>query len=276
LGEAQGLQYSALRGEDKGARRMRLQGKTALVTGGSSGIGAAIALAFGKEGADVAVNYHKGGDEANAIAQQLQKLGRRSVALQADVSQVAAAQALVAQTVQAFGRLDILVCSAGLEIREPFLEVSEAHYDLVLGVNLKGTYFAAQAAARQMVQQGGGGRLINISSIHEDVAFLNYSSYCLSKGGVRMFARTACQELAPHGITINNIAPGAVATPINTRTLESAQLLDELRALIPLGRLAKPEEVASVAVYLASDEAAYVTGSTYYIDGGMTRWNKGL
>jgi glucose 1-dehydrogenase len=127
-----------------------------------------------------------------------------------------------------------------------------------------------------MVQQGKGGRLINISSIHEDVAFLNYSSYCASKGGVRMLARTLAQELAPHGITINNIAPGAVATPINTRTLDNSQLLEQLKEVIPLGRLAEPDEVAGIAVYLASDEAAYVTGSTYYIEGGKTRWNKGL
>jgi glucose 1-dehydrogenase len=255
---------------------MQLNGKTALVTGSSSGIGRAIALAFGQEGADVAVHYLHDQAGANEVASQLKTLGRRAPVFQADADAVAAMQTLVDQSVQALGRLDILVCSAGLEIREPFLDVTEAHYDEVLGVNLKGTYFAVQAAARQMVKQGKGGRLINISSIHEDVAFLNYTTYCLSKGGLRMFSRAACQELAPHGITINNIAPGAVATPINTRTLESSQLLDELKALIPLGRLATPEEVASVAVYLASDDAAYVTGSTYYMDGGMTRWNKGL
>jgi glucose 1-dehydrogenase len=255
---------------------MRLQGKAALVTGSSSGIGRAIALAFGQEGADVVVHYNRDSASADEVVQQLQTMGRKSAAFGADVSQVAAVQTLIDQAVQALGKLDILVCSAGLEIREPFLEVTEEHYDLVLDVNLKGTYFAAQAAAQQMVKQGSGGRLINISSIHEDVAFLNYSSYCLSKGGVRMFARTACQELAPHGITINNIAPGAVATPINTRTLQNTDLLNELKAVIPVGRLATPEEVASVAVYLASDDAAYVTGSTYYMDGGMTNWNKGL
>ncbi|MGH2584235.1 MAG: SDR family NAD(P)-dependent oxidoreductase [Dehalococcoidia bacterium] len=255
---------------------MRLQGKAALVTGSSSGIGRAIALAFGQEGADVVVHYNRDQAAADEVVQQLQKMGRKSAAFGADVSQVAAVQTLIGQAVQSLGKLDILVCSAGLEIRQPFLEVTEEHYDLVLDVNLKGTYFAAQAAANQMVKQGGGGRLINISSIHEDVAFLNYSTYCLSKGGVRMFARTASQELAPHGITINNIAPGAVATPINTRTLQNTDLLNELKAVIPLGRLATPEEVAGVAIYLASDEAAYVTGSTYFMDGGMTNWNKGL
>ncbi len=255
---------------------MRLQGKNALVTGASSGIGRAIALAFGKEGANVAVNYRRQADEANEVAQEIQKLGQKSVALQADVSVVADVQQLVAKTVEAFGRLDVLVCSAGLEIREPFLEVSEQHYDTVLDVNLKGTFFACQAAAQQMVKQGGGGRLINISSIHEDVAFLHYSTYCASKGGVRMLTREVSQELAPHGITITNIAPGAVATPINTRTLTDPQLLDDLKELIPLGRLATPDEVAAVALFLASDESSYVTGCTYYVDGGMSRWNKGL
>jgi glucose 1-dehydrogenase len=255
---------------------MQLQGKAALVTGSSSGIGRAIAIAFGREGADVVVHYDHDQAAADQVVQQLQALGRTSAAFGADVDQVSSVQTLIDRSAQTLGKLDILVSSAGVEIREPFLQVTEEHYDLVLGVNLKGAFFAAQAAARQMVKQGTGGRLINISSIHEDVAFLDYSPYAVSKGGMRMFARTACQELAPHGITINNIAPGAVETPINARTEASSALLDELTALIPLGRLARPEEVASVAVYLASDAAAYVTGSTYYVDGGMTRWNKGL
>jgi glucose 1-dehydrogenase len=254
---------------------MRLQGKTALITGGSSGIGRAIALAFGEEGADVAVHYNRGQEAADAVVQTLQQLGRRAVALPANVAEVEATQALVAAAVAALGRLDVLVCSAGVEVQEPFLEVTEAHYDLVLDVNLKGAFFAAQAAARQMVQQGTGGRIVNVSSIHEDVAFLKYSPYCLSKGGMRMMARTLCQELAPHRITINNVAPGAIATPINQKTLANTTLLDELKAVIPLERLGTPEEVAAVAVFLASD-AAYVTGSTYYVDGGMTHFNRGL
>ncbi len=255
---------------------MRLPGKAAHVTGSSGGIGRAIALAFAREGADVIVHYHRDQAGAAAAVREIQALGRRSEAVQANVGRVPEAQALVEQAGQTLGRLDVLVCSAGMEIQEPFLDVTEAHYDLVLDVNLKGTYFAAQAAARLMVAQGGGGRLINISSIHEDVAFLNYSPYAVSKGGVRMLARTLCQELAAHGITINNIAPGAVATPINARTLDNRALVDELTGMIPLGRLATPDEVAQVAVFLASPEAAYVTGSTYYVDGGMTHWNRGL
>jgi glucose 1-dehydrogenase len=255
---------------------MRLVGKAALITGGSSGIGRAIALAYGREGADVVVHYNRGREQADAIVRDLQALGRRAVALQADVAEVAATQALVAATVAALGKLDVLVCSAGVEVQESFLDVTEAHYDLVLAVNLKGAFFTAQAAARQMVQQGTGGRIVNISSIHEDVAFLRYAPYCLAKGGMRMMARTLAQELAPHGITINNVAPGAIATPINKKTLENSTLLGELHAVIPLQRLGTPEEVAAVAVFLGSDDAAYVTGSTYYVDGGMTHFNKGL
>ena len=162
-----------------------------------------------------------------------------------------------------------------MEVRGPFVDVTEELYDFVLGVNLKGAFFAAQAAARHMIERGGG-RIINITSIHEDVAFLEFATYAASKGGMRMFMRAVCQELAPHGITVNDIAPGAIATPINKRTLGDGNLLQELQSMIPAGRLGEPEEVAAVAVFLASEGGAYVTGSTYCVDGGMSRWNKGL
>jgi glucose 1-dehydrogenase len=246
------------------------------VTGSSSGIGEAIALRFAREGADVAVHYHSEKEEGRSVAAQIEKMGRKSVALGANVGVAAEAEGLVRDAHAALGRLDILVNNAGVEVREPFVDVSEQHFDLVLGVNLKGAFFAAQAAARLMIAAGDGGRIINVSSIHEDVAFLNYATYTASKGGMRMLTRTVCQELAPHGITVNDIAPGAIATPINKRTLGDGELLHALQDVIPVGRLGEPDEVASVAVFLASDEAAYVTGSTYYIDGGMSRWNKGL
>jgi glucose 1-dehydrogenase len=255
---------------------MRLEGKTALVTGSSSGIGEAIALRFGREGADVVVHYHREEDEAHAVAAQIERLGRKTAAIGANVGVAAEAEGLVKQAIETLGRLDILVNNAGVEIREPFLDVTEQHYDLVLGVNLKGAFFAAQAAALHMVERGHGGRIVNVSSIHEDIAFLEYSTYTTSKGGVRMLTRTICQELAPHGITVNDIAPGAIATPINKRTLGDGELLHELEAVIPAGRLGEPDEVAELAVFLASDAAAYVTGSTFVIDGGMSRWNKGL
>ncbi len=255
---------------------MRLEGKKALVTGSSSGIGEAIALRFAREGADVAVHYHSEEDSALAVAAEIEKMGRMSVALGANVGVAAEAEGLVGDAIEALGYLDILVNNAGVEVREPFLDVTEQHYDLVLGVNLKGAFFAAQAAARHMVERGKGGRIVNVSSIHEDVAFLHYATYTASKGGMRMFTRTVCQELAPHGITVNDIAPGAIATPINKRTLGDGELLHALQEVIPAGRLGDPDEVASVAVFLASDDAAYVTGSTYYVDGGMAHWNKGL
>jgi len=255
---------------------MRLAGKCALVTGSSSGIGRAIAEVFAREGADVVVHYNHEKDEADEVVAELEKLGRRSTAIQADIGSPGEAQRLVDAAVDALGRLDILVNNAGVEIRGPFAEVTEAQFDLVLGVNLKGAFFAAQAAARHMIERGGGGRIINVTSIHEDVAFLEFATYAASKGGMRMFMRAVCQELAPHGITVNDIAPGAIATPINKRTLGDGELLKQLQAVIPAGRLGEPEEVAAVAVFLASDEAAYVTGSTYYVDGGMSRWNKGL
>ena len=203
-------------------------------------------------------------------------MGRKSIALGANVGVAGEAEGLVRDAHAALGRLDILVNNAGVEIREPFVDVSEQHYDLVLGVNLKGAFFAAQAATKLMIDAGNGGRIVNVSSIHEDIAFLEYATYTASKGGMRMLTRTICQELAPHGITVNDIAPGAIATPINKRTLGDGELLHALQEVIPAGRLGDPDEVASVAVFLASDEAAYVTGSTYYIDGGMARWNKGL
>jgi len=255
---------------------MRLKGKAALVTGSSSGIGEAIALRFAREGADVAVHFHREEDEAQRVAAEIQKMGRRSVALGANVGVAAEAEGLVRDAHAALGRLDILVNNAGVEIREPFVDVSEQHYDLVLAVNLKGAFFAAQGAAKLMIAAGHGGRIVNVSSIHEDIAFLEYATYATSKGGMRMLTRTICQELAPHGITVNDIAPGAIATPINKRTLGDGELLHALQDVIPSGRLGDPDEVASVAVFLASDEAAYVTGSTYYVDGGMARWNKGL
>jgi glucose 1-dehydrogenase len=247
---------------------MALNGKVALVTGSSSGIGKAIAIRLACEGCDVCVNYHgnpQGGEDTKA---RIEQLGRKAISVQADVANAAAVRTLVQRCVAELGGLDIMVNNAGIEIRSPILEVTEEQWDLVINVTLKGVFLGLQEAARHMVQRGWG-RIITISSIHEEVTMPGNAPYCAAKGGVRMLTRTAAVELAPHGITVNNVAPGAIATPINRTTLVDPEAVAALKAEIPLGRLGDPEEVAGVVAFLASDDAAYVTGSTYTIDGGM-------
>ncbi len=250
---------------------MRLEDKVAIVTGGSSGIGQAIALAFAREGAAVAVNYARNAEGAEAAVKEIEGRGGRAIAIQADVSKPEDVKNLVRQTVQHFGRLDVMLNNAGVEHKMPFLETPLEVWEEVIAVNLTGPWLGCQEAARQMVEQGGPGRIVNISSVHEDLAMPTNSPYCAAKGGLRMLTRTIAVELAPHGITVNNVAPGAIETPMDApleaNTSEMSQLLSE----IPLGRMGHPEEVAALAVYLASGDAAYVTGSTFSIDGGMAR-----
>ena len=178
---------------------------------------------------------------------------------------------MVSRVVEEFGRLDIAVCNAGIEIKRPFLEVTDEEWEKVIAVNLYGAFVTSQAAARRMVGQGGGGKLIYTSSVHEDIPFPGYTAYCASKGGMRMLMRNLAVELAPHRINVNNIAPGAIATPINRKVLEDPEAKAGALSEIPWGRFGRPEEVAAVAAFLASDEAEYVTGSTYYVDGGLTQ-----
>ena len=249
----------------------RLAGKRAIVSGSDQGIGRAIALRFAQEGAAVVINYRHNETGANEVKAQIEAGGGRATIVGADVGTAAGAQQLVQAATTAFGGLDILVNNAGVEIPRPFLDVTEEEWDLVLGVNLKGPFLCTQAAVRQFLRGNAGGRIVNISSVHEDLPMPGNSPYCAAKGGLRMLARTLCDELAPHGITINNIGPGAVATPINKETLADPAKVAALNAGIPLGRVGQPEEIAGLAVYLASDEAAYVTGATYFIDGGMMR-----
>jgi glucose 1-dehydrogenase len=251
---------------------MRLKDKVALVTGASSGIGAGIAERFAAEGAHVAVNYRPGSPKDKEAAETaVAGYATKGIAVEADVSKHDQVEAMVAQVVKEFGRIDIAINNAGIEIHKPFLETTDDEWNRVLGVNLQGCFYVSQAAARQMVKQGGGGRLINISSVHEDIPFPGYTSYCATKGAIRMIMRNLCIELAPNGITVNNIAPGAIATPINQSVLDDPVAYKNAVSEIPLGRFGKPEDVAAVAVFLASDEAAYVTGSTYYVDGGLTQ-----
>jgi len=249
----------------------RLVGKVAIITGSSSGIGQSIAIRLAGEGAAVVINYRGNPDGANTTKSQIEAADGKAITVQADVSKLADTQVLIDQTYQQLGRCDILVNNAGIEKGSPFWDVTEADYDAVLNVNLKGAFFLTQSFVRRLRDVKQPGRIINISSVHEDMVFPNFSTYCASKGAIRMLMRNLSVELGPLGITVNNIAPGAINTPINASLLANKPKLDALLHNIPLGRMGSPEEVASVAAFLASDEAAYVTGSTYFIDGGLIR-----
>jgi glucose 1-dehydrogenase len=249
----------------------RLAGKVAIVTGSGSGIGQAIAIRLASEGASIVVDYRNHIDQAQETKSKAEAAGGKAILVQADVSKLADTHNLVDQAWQQLGRCDILVNNAGIEIESPFWDVTEADYDAVLNVNLKGAFFLAQAFVRRLRTAKLPGRIINISSVHEDMVFPNFSTYCVSKGGMRMLMRDLCVELGPLGITVNNIAPGAIATPINTKMMADKTQLDALLANIPLGRMGTPDEIAGLALFLASDDGAYVTGSTYFIDGGLIR-----
>ena len=249
----------------------RLTGKVAIVTGSGSGIGKSIAVRFASEGTTVVVDYRNHIDQANDTKSKAEAAGGKAILVQADVSKIADTQNLVDQTYQQLGRCDILVNNAGIEKRADFWDVTEQDYDAVLNVNLKGAFFLTQFFVRRLRDARLPGRIINISSVHEDMVFPHFSTYCASKGGIRMLMRNLAVELGPLGITVNNIAPGAIVTPINKALLEDKPKLDALLANIPLGRLGTTDDVASLAAFLASDEAAYVTGSTYVVDGGLMR-----
>jgi glucose 1-dehydrogenase len=248
----------------------QLDQKVALVTGSDSGIGRAIALAMAAEGATVVVNYAHNQEKGQEVYNQITQNGGKSLLLQADVSQYQQAVGLVQQTVEHFNHIDILVNNAGMEIHSPFLDVTEEQFDHVVGIDLKGAFFCAQAAAQQMVKANIAGRIINISSVHEDIPMPQNVPYCCAKGGIRMLARTICLELAPHNITVNNIAPGAVDTPIDADVKADAQKYQALLDEIPLHRMGQPEEIAKLAVFLASEASAYITGATMTIDGGLS------
>lgn len=250
---------------------MRLQDKVAIVTGAATGIGQAIAIRFAKEGASVVVDYIGKPEVAGKTEAQIAGFGGKSIAIAADISQPDQVQTLIDGAVKAFGKLDIVVNNAGVEKKCAFVDYPLEELRKILDINLIGPFLVSQAAARQMIRQGHGGRVINISSVHEDLPMPANSAYCVSKGGLRMLTRTIAVELAKDQITVNNIGPGAVFTPIDA-DVEAKPAMDKaLMSEIPLGRWGRPEEIAGLAVYLASDEAAYITGSTYFIDGGMLR-----
>ncbi|SFS14568.1 glucose 1-dehydrogenase [Granulicella pectinivorans] len=249
----------------------RLKGKVAIITGSSSGIGQAIAVRFAQEGATVVIDYRNHPEGADATKAQVEAAGGKAITVQADVSKLADTQNLVDQAWSQLGGCDILVNNAGVEKNAPFLEVTEADYDMVLDVNLKGAFFLTQAFVKRLAAAKLPGRVINISSVHEDMVFPNFTSYCCSKGGMRMMMRNLAVELGPLNITVNNIAPGAINTPINASLLADKPKLNALLANIPLGRLGKPEEVAGLALLLASEDGGYTTGSTFVVDGGLMR-----
>ena len=250
---------------------MSLQGKVAVITGAGTGIGQGIALAMSRAGANIVVDYVGKAKIAQNTIDQITKMGGKVIGVDADISNPDDVAMLIKKTLDTFGKLDIFVNNAGIEKKFAFVDYPLEEWQKIMAVNLTGPFLCSQAAAKQMIAQGGGGRIINISSIHEDLPLLTNAPYCASKGGLRMLMRTIAVELAPHKITVNNIGPGAVYTPIDKDVEEDKTMNDAILAGIPLGRWGQPDEIGDLAVYLASDNASYITGSTYFIDGGMLR-----
>ncbi len=251
---------------------MKLNGKKVLVTGSSQGIGQAIALRLAQDGADVVINYHSHLEAAEQTVAEIRKMGRQSISIAADLDSVPEVKRLVKESIEGLGSLDILVNNAGIEKRAAFWEVTEADYDLVVNTNLKGAFFATQAFVQHRLELKQPGRVINISSVHEELPFPHFTAYCVSKGGMKMMMRNLAIELGPYGITVNNVAPGAIETPINRKLMHDPEKLKALLENIPLGRLGQVADVAGVAAFLASEDAQYITGTTIVVDGGLL-WN---
>ncbi|HEX4127711.1 MAG TPA: glucose 1-dehydrogenase [Acidimicrobiales bacterium] len=253
-----------------------LEGKVAIVTGGNTGIGQAVVVELAAQGAKVVIDYVTNEQATQDLEQKLAALGETAVAVEADVSKVDDLQRMVDTAVSSFGRLDVMVNNAGVETRTSVLDTTEEQYEKVLAINLKSAFFGTQIAAKQMIAQGGGGRIINMTSVHEDWPMPGNTPYCLSKGGMRMLTRTAGVELAPHNICVVGVGPGAVDTPINAQTVADPKALALLNSSIPLGRLAEPSEIASVVAFLAGPGASYITATTIFTDGGIMQSSPGL
>ena len=251
---------------------MRLEGKTALVTGSDQGIGKAIAIRFAQEGAKVVINYNRNAENAQQALTEVQAAGGEGFVIQADLSKISEAKRLVDESIAHYGTLDVLINNAGVEKRADFWEITEEDYNFVVNVNQTGVFFTTQRFVQHLRDNQRPGKIVNISSVHEELPFPHFTAYCMSKGALKMMTRNLAVELGPLGITINNIAPGAIETPINTKLLNDPALLKALTSQIPLGRLGKPADVASLAVFLASSESDYVTASTFFVDGGLL-WN---
>ena len=254
-----------------------LSGQPALVTGANSGIGRAVALALGRAGADVVVNYVTDPAAADAVVAEIVGNGRRAIAVKADVSNEDEVEAMFARAVAEFGTLHVVVCNAGLQRDAALEEMTLAQWNTVIGVNLTGQFLCARAAAREFRRRGvdeavsaAAGKIVCMSSVHQRIPWGGHVNYASSKGGIRMRMESLAQELAPDRIRVNAIAPGAIRTPINTAAWNTPEAYAELMKLVPYGRIGEPGDIAQAAVWLASDAADYVTGTTLFVDGGMT------
>ena len=254
-----------------------LTGQPALVTGASSGIGREVALSLARAGADVIVNYRSNKDEAEEVVAQIKQMGRRTIAIRADVSNEDEVEAMFAQAVEAFGTLHIVVCNAGLQRDAPFHEMSMAQWEKVISVNLTGQFLCARSAVREFKRRGpdlalscANGKIIHMSSVHETIPWAGHANYAASKAGVMMLMKSLAQEVAPLGIRVNAIAPGAIKTPINKDAWETPEALAALMKLVPYKRIGTPQDIGQAAVWLASDASDYVTGTSLFVDGGMT------
>lgn len=255
----------------------RLKDQVALVTGASSGIGKAIALQMGKEGAKVVVNFHKGGESAQQVVQEIKSLGGDAIAVGADVGSEEEIKELFRKTYEAFGTVDILVNNAGLQKDAALVDMTLADWQFVINVNLTGQFLCAREAAKEFIRRGvvperskAAGKIICISSVHEVIPWGGHCNYAASKGGIMLLMKSMAQELAPHKIRVNSIAPGAIRTPINKAAWDTPEAMNKLLELIPYQRIGEPEDIGKAAVWLASDESDYVHGTSLFVDGGMT------
>lgn len=256
---------------------MRLHGKTALVTGATSGIGLAIALELARQGADVAVNYRSDPADAAPVVDQVLAMGRRAVAVKADVSREDEVEAMFSQAVATFGTLHVVVCNAGIQQDARFEDMTLAQWNAVIGVNLTGQFLCARAASREFKRRGRQpgvsralGKIVCMSSVHQRIPWAGHANYAASKGGIKLLMETIAQELAPAGIRVLGIAPGAIRTPINTAAWQTKEAYDKLMKLVPYGRIGEPEDVARLVAWAVSDQGDYLTGTTLTVDGGMT------